>query len=110
MRVILAALALSAAVAAQRWQDTCGRTESGAVALQQAVKDVGADALVLLVASHPDDRYVLPAVWLRYSFGVRIAVLLASRGGGGQNLGGPETGDSLERIRTLEAEAGCSRF
>ena len=115
MRALLAlfapcAVALVLPANAQKWQETCGRTEAGQVAVQQALKDASADALVLLVASHPDDRYVLPAVWLRYLYGVRIAVLLATRGGGGQNLSGPQTGDSLERIRTLETEAGCARF
>lgn len=109
-RLVLALLALAGTAIAQRWAETCGRTPAGAIALQQALLDVRTDALVLVVASHPDDRYVLPAVWLRYRHGVRIAVLLATRGGGGQNLSGPQTGDSLERIRTLEAEAGCSRF
>ena len=80
------------------------------MALHQAVKDAASDALVLLVASHPDDRYVLPAVWLRSTYGIRVAVLLATRGGGGQNSMGPETGDRLERIRTLETEAGCAQF
>lgn len=93
---------------AQRWQDTCGRTVAGLLALRQATRDARADALVLLVASHPDDRYVLPAVWLRATYGYRVAVLLATRGGGGQNSLGPETGDALERIRTLETEAGCA--
>ncbi len=78
--------------------------------LQQAKLDIASDALVLLVASHPDDRYVLPATWFRYRHGARVAVLLASRGGGGQNSRGPETGDALERIRTLEVEAGCASF
>ena len=87
-----------------------GRSKSGAVALQQAKLDIANDALVLLVASHPDDRYVLPATWFRHRHGARVAVLLASRGGGGQNSRGPETGDALERIRTLEAEAGCATF
>lgn len=110
MRALLATLAIAAAALGQTWQETCGRTEAGTVAVQQALKDAAADALVLVVASHPDDRYVLPAVWLRYGYGVRIAVLLATRGGGGQNLSGPESGDSLERIRTLETEAGCAHF
>ena len=51
-----------------------------------------------------------PAVWLRYEHGIRVAVLLATRGGGGQNSTGPESGDALDRIRTLETEAGCSHF
>ncbi len=103
-------LVLCTALPAQRWSDLQGRTQSGAVALHQAQLDANNDALVLLVASHPDDRYVLPAVYLRYHFGARVAVLLASRGGGGQNSLGPETGDELERIRTMEAEAGCASF
>lgn len=106
-------LVLSAVLAvtpAQRWAELQGRTKSGAVALHQAILDTGSDALVLLVASHPDDRYVLPAVYLRYCLGARVAVLLASRGGGGQNSLGPESGDALERIRTYETEAGCWHF
>ncbi len=95
---------------AQRWSELQGRTKSGVVALYQSVLDASNDALVLLVASHPDDRYVLPAVFLRYRLGARVAVLIASRGGGGQNSLGPETGDALERIRTLETEAGCWPF
>lgn len=95
---------------AQRWQDLQGRSPSGIVALHQAVLDAGTDTLALVVASHPDDRYVLPAAWLRYRCGVRVAVLLVTRGGGGQNSQGPETGDALEHLRTLEAEAGCARL
>ncbi|MBX3462639.1 MAG: PIG-L family deacetylase [Planctomycetes bacterium] len=110
MRALLAALVVVGPLSTQRWQDICGRSEAGAVALQQAVRDLAADATVLVVASHPDDRYVLPAIWLRFQHGVRIAVLLATRGGGGQNPGGPETGDALERIRTLETEVGCAHF
>lgn len=106
-RPFVAAL-LAVVAPGQRWQDTCGRTAAGLLAKHQAARDARADALVLLVASHPDDRYVLPAVWLRASYGYRVAVLLATRGGGGQNSLGPETGDALERIRTLETEAGCA--
>ncbi|MCA8964198.1 MAG: PIG-L family deacetylase [Planctomycetes bacterium] len=111
-RAVVAALSafLCAPVTAQTWQETCGRSSAGTVDLEQTLRDIGRDALVLLVASHPDDRYVLPAAWLRHCHGVRVAVLLATRGGGGQNSTGPETGDALERIRTLETEAGCARF
>ncbi|MFO1076534.1 MAG: PIG-L family deacetylase [Planctomycetota bacterium] len=106
----IVALALAVSPSAQTWAETCGKSPAGIVALQQAVTDAKSDALVLVVASHPDDRYVLPAVWLSYRYGARIAVLLATRGGGGQNTVGPESGDALERIRTLETEAGCARF
>ncbi|MEE2887564.1 MAG: PIG-L family deacetylase [Planctomycetota bacterium] len=83
---------------------------AGLVALQQAVKDASSDTLILLVASHPDDRYVLPATYLRFKMGCQVAVLLFTRGRGGQNSAGPETGDALGRIRTLEAERGARHF
>ena len=108
MRLLVALLSLASVACAQRWQDTCGRTPAGILAVRQATRDAAADSLVLLVASHPDDRYLLPTVWLRGKAGYRVAVLLATRGGGGQNSLGPETGDALERIRTLETEAGCA--
>lgn len=110
MRRLFAVLLSCAALLAQKWQDTCGKTRAGVVALQQAARDAGTDTLVLLVASHPDDRYVLLASWLRFDHGMRVAVLLATRGGGGQNSSGPETGDALERLRTLETEAGATHF
>jgi len=108
MRLLAALLSLAAVATAQRWQDTCGRTGAGVLAVRQAMRDAAADSLVLLIASHPDDRYLLPTVWLRGQTGYRVAVMLATRGGGGQNSLGPETGDALERIRTLETEAGCA--
>jgi hypothetical protein len=107
---IAALVAFLGVVPAQRATSTQVRSASGLPALQQALKDASTDSLVLLVASHPDDRYLLPAVWLRRTFGLRIAVLLASRGGGAQNSLGSETGDALDRIRTLEAEAGCAQL
>tara|TARA_R110002072_G_scaffold206029_1_gene363793 strand:- start:1105 stop:3501 length:2397 start_codon:yes stop_codon:yes gene_type:complete len=108
MRCLAALLCLASVATAQRWHDTCGRTPAGILTVRQATRDCAADSLVLLVASHPDDRYLLPTVWLRLAAGYRVAVLLATRGGGGQNSLGPETGDALERIRTLETEAGCA--
>ncbi len=109
MRATCVVLAWLSVLPAQR-SDVEIRTPAGFLAIEQATKDANADSLVLLVASHPDDRYVLPAVWLRRTFGFRVAVLLATRGGGGQNSFGSESGDALERIRTLEAEAGCKQI
>ena len=56
---ILLVVALLAMLPAQRTSDTrpYWQRETGYVALQQAVLDAGSDTLVLLVASHPDDRY-----------------------------------------------------
>ncbi|MEC8651592.1 MAG: PIG-L family deacetylase [Planctomycetota bacterium] len=108
IRSLFALSLLVATSAAQAWQETRGRTPAGLLAMRQAARDASQDSLVLIVASHPDDRYILPAIWLRRTFGLRVAVLLATRGGGGQNTLGPETGDAFERIRTLETEAGCA--
>ncbi|MEY4673268.1 MAG: hypothetical protein RL148_1052 [Planctomycetota bacterium] len=99
--------ALAALPAPAQTVEPVASLDRGVVALQQAILDAGEDRLALLVASHPDDRYVLPAAWLRFRHGARVAVLLATRGGGGQNSRGPETGDALERIRTRETETGC---
>ena len=108
-QICLTAL-LASSMGAQRWPDSWERSPAGSVARHQAVLDATCDAHALLVASHPDDRYPLPAAWLRTAFGIRVSVLLATRGGGGQNSAGPETGDALERIRTLEAEVGCAQL
>ena len=104
MRWAVVAALLAATASAQRWVDVTGRTPAGRVALHQAAIDAGTDARVLLVASHPDDRYLLPAVWLRSTFGLRVSVLLATRGGGGQNSSGPQSGDELERLRAYIRE------
>ena len=84
--------------------------EVGYVALQQAVRDASSDNLALLVASHPDDRYVSPAAYLRFDLGMRVAIVLFTRGKGGQNNVGPETGDALGVLRTLEAEQGAAHL
>ena len=110
MKAAWALCAFASLLPAQRWTEASVRTPAGLLALDQATKDANADALVLLVASHPDDRYVLPAVWLRRTYGLRVAILLATRGGGGQNSTGSETGDALERIRTLETEVGGAQI
>ncbi|MEE9128044.1 MAG: PIG-L family deacetylase, partial [Planctomycetota bacterium] len=82
----------------------------GVVALQQAVEDASNDWQVLLVASHPDDDYLMAAASLRFDYGFRVGVLLATRGEGGQNSEGPETGDALGRLRTREAEASAAEL
>ena len=79
--------------------------EQGYIALRQAAKDAATDLQALIVASHPDDRHVLPTAYLRFARGWRVATLLMTRGEGGQNSKGPEIGDELGWRRTLEAEA-----
>ncbi len=84
--------------------------DRGEVALQQAVRDAASDQLVLLVASHPDDQYLHPAAILRYRYGWRVVVALMTRGEGGQNVSGSETGDALATRRTREAERCAARL
>ncbi len=83
--------------------------ERGHVALTQAAGDATTDVRVLVLASHPDDRWVLPAAWFRFQQHWRVDTLLLTRGEGGQNITGPETGDVLGAIRTLEAELAAAR-
>lgn len=80
-------------------------SERGHIALLQAARDAASDQQVLIVASHPDDRHVMPAAYLRFARGWRVAVLLMTRGEGGQNSQGPEIGDELGWRRTMESEA-----
>lgn len=82
--------------------------EGGHLALVQALRDARNDQCIALVASHPDDQYVLPATYLRRNEGYRVAVVLMTRGEGGQNNEGPEVGDALAALRTLETES-CAR-
>lgn len=83
--------------------------ESGHVALVQAMRDAQNDRLIALVATHPDDEYVLPAAFLRIFYGYRIHVILVTRGEGGQNSTGPEITAELGSLRTIETEA-CARL
>ena len=112
VEAVLIVAATAAAATGQVLPDTnpYWTQETGHVALHQAALDASSDSLVLLVASHPDDQYTLPASYLRFALGVRVAVLLVTRGGGGQNSLGPETGEELARLRTLESEAGAARL
>ncbi len=86
------------------------RGKTGYVALRQAVLDAQTDRQVLLVASHPDDQYVAAAAYLRFRLGYRVSAALFTRGKGGQNSAGPETGGDLGRLRTLESEACASHL
>src|SRR5690606_17811107 len=80
----------------------------GQLGLARAVLDARNDHRVAIVASHPDDQYLLPATFLRLNEGYRVSIVLLTRGEGGQNSTGPEVGEALARLRTLET-AICAR-
>ncbi len=86
------------------------QADSGYIALRQAVRDANSDRMVAIVASHPSDPYVMAASFLRFRYGFRVAVILFTRGEGGQNSEGPEVGDALGQRRTLETEACAKRL
>jgi len=57
---------------------------------------------VLYIAAHPDDENTAVLATLSKGRNLRTAYLALTRGGGGQNLIGPELGDGLAAIRTQE--------
>ncbi|WP_243322614.1 PIG-L family deacetylase [Geothrix sp. SG200] len=57
---------------------------------------------VLYLAAHPDDENTAVLATLSKGRNLRTAYLAITRGGGGQNLIGPELGDGLAAIRTQE--------
>ena len=60
---------------------------------------------VLYVAAHPDDENTAVLAALVKGRHLRTAYLSLTRGGGGQDLIGPELGDGLAAIRTQELRA-----
>lgn len=57
---------------------------------------------VLYIAAHPDDENTRLLAYLANAKHLTVAYLSMTRGGGGQNLVGPEQGDLLDVVRTEE--------
>ncbi|MGH7726251.1 MAG: PIG-L family deacetylase [Candidatus Eiseniibacteriota bacterium] len=70
--------------------------------LRLALEKLGVTGSVLFVAAHPDDENTALLAWLANGRKVRTAYLSVTRGDGGQNLIGPDTGELLGVIRTNE--------
>lgn len=73
-----------------------------AAALQVLLDKLQVLGTVLYVAAHPDDENTAALAAFSQGVKVRAAYLSMTRGGGGQNLIGPELGDGLALIRTQE--------
>lgn len=73
--------------------------------LQKALDKLQVMGSVLYVAAHPDDENTAVLAALSRGRNLRTAYLSMTRGGGGQNLIGPELGDALAAIRTQELQA-----
>lgn len=74
----------------------------GAVALHQALLDIGTDLRLMCVATHPDDEDGATLTYYRKKFGYKTFAVIATRGEGGQNEIGSELYEELGVIRTHE--------
>src|ERR1041384_38 len=73
-----------------------------AAAILQDLKSFNEMSSVLHVAAHPDDENTTLLTYLARGRGSRTAYLSLTRGDGGQNLLGPEFGETLGVLRTQE--------
>jgi LmbE family N-acetylglucosaminyl deacetylase len=73
-----------------------------AAGIRQALDRLPVTGSALFVAAHPDDENTAFLAWLANGRKVRTAYLSVTRGDGGQNLIGPDTGSLLGVIRTQE--------
>jgi len=71
-------------------------------AIAQELRSFGEFGSVLYIAAHPDDEDTQLIAYLARGRAYRTAYLSLTRGDGGQNLLGPEFGDTLGAIRTQE--------
>jgi LmbE family N-acetylglucosaminyl deacetylase len=76
--------------------------------IQLALKKLTVTGSVLYIAAHPDDENTALLAYLSKERLLRTGYLAMTRGDGGQNLIGPETGNLLGVIRTQELLAARS--
>jgi LmbE family N-acetylglucosaminyl deacetylase len=77
-------------------------THSDAISVKQSMDRLRVTGSVLMIAAHPDDENTALISYLVRGRKVRTAYLSLTRGEGGQNVIGPETGAQLGVIRTQE--------
>jgi len=82
----------------------------GEVALNQAVTDLTNNMTIMCLAAHPDDEDGATLTYYRKKLGVRTAILVATRGEGGQNEIGPELYEELGVIRAHETQAASDIY
>jgi LmbE family N-acetylglucosaminyl deacetylase len=71
-------------------------------AILQDLRSFNEMSSVLHIAAHPDDENTTLLTYLARGRGARTAYLSLTRGDGGQNLYGPELGETLGVLRTQE--------
>lgn len=79
---------------------------SGGVAqVDRALERLGGHRRVLMLAAHPDDEDTFVLALAARGLGAEAAYLSLSRGDGGQNLIGSESGEGLGLLRTGELQS-----
>ncbi len=76
--------------------------DRGATGLYQLLKKLNTTTSALMIGAHPDDENTALLAYLARGESSRTAYLSLTRGDGGQNIIGPELGESLGMIRTEE--------
>jgi hypothetical protein len=84
--------------------------DHGDVALNQAITDLTSHKTILCLAAHPDDEDGATLSYYRKRFGVRTAILYATRGEGGQNEIGSELYEELGVIRAYETHSAADVY
>ncbi len=79
-----------------------GPPETGAVRAALVLRQMDGVKRVLVIGAHPDDEDTALLAALARGWGARAAYLSLTRGEGGQNLIGPELGETLGLVRTGE--------
>lgn len=98
----LLALLLAPAIQAPARADSRPPDALDAAELRLAIEKLRFLGSVLYVAAHPDDENTALITYLSRERKARVGYLSMTRGSGGQNLIGPETGEALGVIRTQE--------
>lgn len=80
------------------------------VALWQALVALKTTVSFMNTGAHPDDEMSEMLAALRFRDGIDISYACSTRGEGGQNDIGKESGAALGTLRTAEMEAACDRL
>jgi len=75
---------------------------SGSPGLAMALRKLNTVGTLMQATAHPDDENNAMLAWYARSVGMRVALVSATRGDGGQNEIGPELFDGLGVLRTEE--------
>ena len=84
------------------WSDPRPPVVRDGAAIRQALEKLNVVGSALYVGAHPDDENTAFLAWLANGRKVETAYLSMTRGDGGQNLIGSDTGELLGVIRTQE--------